>query len=779
MRVQRRQLPRPQMVGEPGADVLGSTRAGPKPQEQHKVGVDRERNARQRTGLRQLPQMATKSVADVRGNTGEETTHYRQRQAGADGRESTQRPLAINTGQDPPIRQSQDLAWLTTLLLMLVVTSAVADLQTQLDEDSNRLVITPRKDGQNIEAGYVTLENPTGPSRVRSDSGFFADAPSLFATKIAHRRQRGASYCPTIDITSEDVTGQRTCLSHSRSHIYGGPEQYNQNWLTEHNVYSNYSYVSKQQDNMGVAERYWLFSDGRYLYVPPYVPLFIEQNTNKSKDQLCFIAENRQPYPVNLTEVTLRYTDCHFDNAREAHENAIAEYFDKPLDIPDERMTTHPIWSTWARYKRGINDAKVRQFASEIVEHGFSNSQIEIDDKWETCYGSLTFDPNKFPDVRALVDDLHSMGFRVTLWVHPFINSDCEPHYSRALQRGWFVTNTEGSTIISWWNGRGGIVDFTNATTAGEWSSQLWKIKTETGIDSFKFDAGETSWLPQPPVLRTDDMNPVQYTLDYLKIAAQFGPMVEARVGQQSQQFPIYIRMLDKDSRWGFDNGLASLVTTLLQMNMVGYPFVLPDMVGGNGYGSDVLTKELFIRWLQANVFMPAIQFSYVPWDFDGETVGLSRHLTALHARHAPRITDLMKKAVRDGSPVNPPVWWIAPTDDTALGINSEFLLGEDLLVAPVLEEGAASRDIYLPRGIWRDEADPKHPVIEGPVWLTNYSAPLTVLPYFTRLSDYSDLPDNGGSSQLRLFIPATACSWVTSTVVFYICLPTFHHLFT
>ncbi|XP_047121999.1 myogenesis-regulating glycosidase-like [Schistocerca piceifrons] len=505
------------------------------------------------------------------------------------------------------------------------------------------------------------------------------------------------------------------------SHIYGGPEQYNQNWHTERNVYSNYSYVSKQQDNIGVAERYWLFSDGRYVYVPPYVPLFIEQNTIKSKDQLCFIAENRQPYLVNRTGVTLRYTDCHFDNAREAHENAIAEYFDKPLDIPDERMTTHPVWSTSARYKRDINDAKVRQFASEVVEHGFSNSQIEIDGKWETCYGSLTFDPNKFPDVRALVEDLHSMGFRVTLWVHP---SDCEPHYSRALERGWFVTNTEGSTITSWWNGRGGIIDFTNATTASEWSSQLWKVKTEMGIDSCKFDAGETSWLPQPPALRTEEKNPVQYTPDYLKTAAQFGPMVEARVGQQSQQFPIYIRMLDKDSRWGFDNGLASLVTTLLQMNMVGYPFVLPDMVGGNGYGSEAPTKELFIRWLQATVFMPAIQFFYAAWDFDGETVGLSRQLTALHARHAPRIIDLMKKAVRDGSPVNP---------------QSEFLLGEDLLVAPVLEEGAVSRDIYLPRGSWRDEADPKHPVIEGLVWLTNYSAPLSVLPYFTRLSSRHD----------------------------------------
>jgi alpha-glucosidase (family GH31 glycosyl hydrolase) len=76
--------------------------------------------------------------------------------------------------------------------------------------------------------------------------------------------------------------------------------------------------------------------------------------------------------------------------------------------------------------------------------------------------------------------------------------------------------------------------------------------------------------------------------------------------------------MSDKSSTWSIENGLKALVTTLLAMNMVGYSFIIPDMVGGNGY-IDLPTKELFIRWLEANTFMPTIQFSYVPWDFDQE----------------------------------------------------------------------------------------------------------------------------------------------------------------
>lgn len=65
---------------------------------------------------------------------------------------------------------------------------------------------------------------------------------------------------------------------------------------------------------------------------------------------------------------------------------------------------------------------------------------------------------------------------------------------------------------------------------------------------------------------------------------------------------------------------------------------------------------------------------------------------------------------------------------------NVEYLLGDDILVAPVMDEGATSRDIYLPVGNWRDEADPQHEVHTGPKWLNGYQADLFTLPYFTRV---------------------------------------------
>lgn len=115
------------------------------------------------------------------------------------------------------------------------------------------------------------------------------------------------------------------------------------------------------------------------------------------------------------------------------------------------------------------------------------------------------------------------------------------------------------------------------------------------------------------------DDQPEAYTAEYVRAMARFGEMVEVRVGHLTQNVPIFVRMIDKDSKWGFENGLATVLTTLFQMNLNGYTLVLPDMVGGNAYNSDKLTKELMIRWTQANTFMPSIQFSITPWDFDNE----------------------------------------------------------------------------------------------------------------------------------------------------------------
>lgn len=92
-------------------------------------------------------------------------------------------------------------------------------------------------------------------------------------------------------------------------------------------------------------------------------------------------------------------------------------------------------------------------------------------------------------------------------------------------------------------------------------------------------------------------------------------------------------------------------------------------MIGGNGYNG-APSEELFIRWLQANTFMPSLQFSYVPWDYSAQTIEISKKFTALHSQYTDEIMKAMQKAVDHGELVNPPLWWLDPHDRVAWQID-------------------------------------------------------------------------------------------------------------
>ncbi|KAL6436891.1 hypothetical protein ACFW04_004924 [Cataglyphis niger] len=517
---------------------------------------------------------------------------------------------------------------------------------------------------------------------------------------------------------------------------FGGPQHRYQHWPIQHMYYEEEPYLPTHSTNMALSERYWLSSKGISILVNETSPLFLDQN-NYRDNHLCLIAKNKVPYRHRRI-IQFDYKLGVFLNPKAAHQDMV-KILGKPMGQPNQRMIRHPIWSTWARYKTNVTEKIVESYADEIIANKFNNSQIEIDDNWETCYGSAVFDPVKFPNVSGLMRRLKQKDFRVTLWIHPFINQGCEPAYSTALNNSYFVKNHDGHVQMSWWQGaNAATIDFTNPKAVSWWVARLEQLQN-LGIDSFKFDAGEVSWLPQIAILNGSlDMQPGIFTKKYVQaLTTNFNDYIEVRTGWRSQELPIFFRMIDKDSRWTRNNGLPTLITTLLQMNLNGYVYVLPDMIGGNGYLNGSLnstvypSKELFIRWLQANVFMPSLQYSFVPWDFDNETIAICKKYTDLHANYTPEIVNAMQQAITNGTPVNPPIWWVDPTNKEAHKINDEYLLGETILVAPVIQEGATRRDIYLPKGIWLDIN--RAAIINGPKWLRNYPAPLDTLPYFKK----------------------------------------------
>lgn len=514
------------------------------------------------------------------------------------------------------------------------------------------------------------------------------------------------------------------CYKLNGDHLYGGPVV--STYPAEHSNITELPYMTGDFSRFGVvlavAERYWYTSSGLNIKVAPESPLFITQH----EDKFCLIAKNEFPYLVEPS-LSLQWSTC--INAKNLREGlkCFFQSYEKP--IPPKQVIASPIWSTWVEFKRDVSQEKAIKFYNDIKANNFKLSVMEIDDAWETCYGSEEFDKSKFPDAKAMVDLFHSEGYLTTLWVHPFVGPGCE---SLDKYAQYLVKDSDGSIGKTvWWNGNGTLINFMDPKAVEWFQQRLVNIQKEYGFDSFKFDAGEVAYVPG---MGKDEKSvrmkhPNQFTTNYVKAASKFGALAEARVGAEAHTFDIMQRVQDTNSVWGAENwGLRSVLLSVFQLSLHGYGAVLPDMIGGNCYG-DQPTKEMFIRWIQLNTFLPIIQFSLTPWKFDQETIDISRKFTDLHYEYADKI---MKEFKDTSHPVINPIWWIDPEDSVAQTIDSEFLLGEDLLVAPVLEEGAVSRDIYFPKGSWKDLNTGK--VYTGPGYVKGYSAPLDVLPYFEKV---------------------------------------------
>lgn len=263
----------------------------------------------------------------------------------------------------------------------------------------------------------------------------------------------------------------------------------------------------------------------------------------------------------------------------------VRRYFPKPIKVPSPEVFKKPLWSTWAFHKTAVSQEKLLRYASDITKHGFTCSHLELDDRYTADYGEFDFDPQKFPNASGMFKELREAGFQVSLWTHPFINYD-SINFGVAVENGLLVREPSGElpALVRWWNGIGGILDFTNSKAREWYSSHLRMLKNHYDVTSFKFDAGETSYLPRQFSTLAPLADPSTFTRRYTEMAIPFNERAELRVGYQSQNISCFFRIIDRDSVWGYELGLKSIIPTVLTVSILGYQFVLPDMIGGNAY---------------------------------------------------------------------------------------------------------------------------------------------------------------------------------------------------
>lgn len=587
-----------------------------------------------------------------------------------------------------------------------------------------------------VYIGYTVTEHTS-----KSVCIEFTDYATL---SICYTQNEGTYKVSWESCNTENLGDAFSLLS---GHWYGAGHVFDQPWpLEKWNTQlgpfvtgepSPFTFGIYDQYYGGLQERYWLCSSGIAIFADFDIPLFVSTNY-EDDNYLKFVSKYNSPYQNNKNiPLRLSYTLLQSTDAYNTHLASINTFFKKPQGIPSERMFQLPIWSTWAQYKKDINQDNVLEFANNIKKYGFKNAQLAIDDDWTPHYGDFDFDRKKFPQPQDMIKELKAKGFRVTLWMHPFISPTAKTFWEYFSKKFWVSWSFMSlPAIASWWNGFAAQIDMTDPDLVSWYNARLQFLKNKYAVDSFKFDAGDAFRLSSWTRCKQQLDNPNVYTKLYVENSAAADTDLraqEVRVGTNVQHLPMFFRLQDKDSNWGQFNGIKTVIPHMLTQGLIGYPFVLPDMIGGNAYGMAARPeKELYIRWMEMTALMPAMQFSVVPWSYDSQVITIAHSMCNLHEQYSKKIIELAGEAVHTGIPICRPVWWLDPNDETALTISTEFLLGDDILVAPVLDAGAVSRDIYLPHGSWVDAASSN--ILQGGQWHRNYPAPLQMLPYFQRM---------------------------------------------
>jgi myogenesis-regulating glycosidase len=467
----------------------------------------------------------------------------------------------------------------------------------------------------------------------------------------------------------------------------------------------------------------WLTSSGMGVFVNSYDEMGFDINRDNSGMFSLFINDQSA---LNVTIIV--------------GENIVDAYFTMiqliglPEQVPPKEFFTKPIFNTWIEFFTEVHQDGVVEYARTMRSREFPYSILMIDDGWATAYGDFEFDKSKFPDPAGMIAELDSLGFKVALWITPFVEHASE-NFLFAQERAFLILDEtgEGPYITRWWNGDAGLIDFSNPDAYNWYVNELNGLIKRYNIAGFKLDGGDAEYLSQP-YRSFGSITPNEYTDLFASVGSYFA-VNEFRVSWLTQSRGLVQRLRDKGPNWSKEDGLNSLIPHGLTIGLIGYPFFCPDMIGGGldgGFRNEEfmgMDPELFIRWTQASALMPMMQFSYAPWHLDERSLEIVKKYVDLHTDLGDYIYELALEAGREGTPIVRPLFFRNPEDPDTYTIPDQFMLGEKYLVAPVLTKGALSRDIYLPEGTWRDYWTGA--VYRGKTKLTEFPAPIDLLPVF------------------------------------------------
>lgn len=420
------------------------------------------------------------------------------------------------------------------------------------------------------------------------------------------------------------------------------------------------------------------------------------------------------------------------DSLRDAYRYASRTHFPSSGELPDELLFVKPQYNTWIELIYDQREDRIRKYANDIIANGFPAGVLMIDDNWQEDYGVWDFHPGRFQNPKGMMDHLHGLGFKVMLWICPYFSPDSETFRQLNRKRYFLMDERTGTYINRWWNGYSASLDLTNPDAVEYFQGRLQYLVDEYGADGFKLDAGDARAYADENIISNETISPNEFSERWAQLGLPF-KLNEYRACWKTAGQPLAQRLRDKGHNW---NDLGQLVPNALALSIMGYAFICPDMIGGGEYSyfynnpDRPLDQELIVRSAQCSALMPMMQFSVAPWRVLSEkNMAICRNMALLHEKMGAEILAIAKASAKSGEPMVRHMEYQYPHQGYA-EINDQFLLGENILVAPVLAKGARARDVVFPEGKWQDEDGA---IISGPCTQT-VDAPLKRLPWFRRI---------------------------------------------
>ena len=442
------------------------------------------------------------------------------------------------------------------------------------------------------------------------------------------------------------------------------------------------------------------------------------------------------------------------------HEKGELDYYFMPgndmaevVGLYTSMTGTTPLYQRWiygshqSRWGYYTQD-EVLDIADKFRELDIPCDVIHMDIDYMNGYRVFTFDDKKFPDVKGLSEKLADRGVKLISIIDPGVKKDEDYFmYKEGMEMDAFAHDTDGSVYENAvWPGTSVFPDFTKQSVRSWWGDKT-KILLEHGISGIWNDMNEPASfrgeLPQDVVFTDEDqktdhaaMHNVyghlmsKATYEGLKEADGRRPFVITRACYAGTQKYSTVWTGDNQSLWAH---LRMAVPQLCNLGMSGIAFAGTDV---GGFGADC-TPELMCRWVQVGAFSPLFRNHssmgstfQEPWQFDEETIRIYRKFVELRYQLLPYLYDLFRECELTGLPIMRPLVLHYENDPEVWNLNGEFLVGENLLAAPVLEQGETKKIVYLPEGVWYDY-ETKKPYQGRQYYMVD--APLDTCPMFVK----------------------------------------------